>query len=601
MEKKTVILDERHEIFYIVLLLFVALVISCYQITMPWFDSSDGAVLGHYARNFLRYGYIDTLFGSVTNSGPVVDGKFTYYIDHPLSLFLFLISISYRLFGVDEWSTRIVPIFFSMGNLVLTYIIANRLWNKRTAIYSIIFMAYMPMTSYFSSRAVWPYSMGIFFGLLVVWFYVFWIEEYRLKHFFGAIVCYVICLLSLWDTYFLGPILFIYHILTRNKETRLAILFPILSLLMFLAILVHAYFLNNDIKQLWEIFLYRTGLEKNISLFQFLTLESYRCVKYFTVVVCFLSLVGVWSEIRNRQDKNIKNSLLVLLFAWGIPYIILFREGAMHQIEWICSISPFLAITGALGLIFLKDSFLPKITSKYSGKQISWTLSFIAMMGCIILAFYRGVYSEIGWYSMFLSMKYLICITFAVGVIIITWGMSSKSLKRILNNGYTVTFFFIFLFLTQSMYEVYGLHQHRGHEFDYALARAINDNSEFEDAIITPLNPLYYYIPYYADRYIELNVRTKEAFFNVLDTEGRSFRYYITSNRELIKSDFRELVKGEFPGYNDISNETMLKRFEYYGIKETPCELDVFISDNYTGRIVGPWIIYDLSKEKLSL
>ncbi len=585
---------DRYEIIYIILIFSVAIIIRCHQITLPWIEAdigTDGSIVGNAARNFLRYSLFETKFGVVTNSGPVVDGNFTYAIDHPYFLFTLIISIFFRVFGVHEWSARLVPILFSMGNLIMIYIIANKLWDKRTAFFSMLFMAFMPMTAFFSSRDVWPYSMGIFLSMLVIWFYISWIRQYRLKYYYGAIISYAISLLSLWDVYFLGPILFIYHILNRGKKVKLVILFPMLNFLVFILILVHTYFLTSSIEQLWNIFLYRTGVNKDISLFQFFTLESYRSIKYFTITLCLLSIIGIWNEVRNHRNKNLRGKLLLFLFFWGAPFALLFREGAMHQIAWISSLSPFFALSGALGLVFLQDSVLPKITYEHFGKRFFWSLSIIALVGCIFLAFHRSGEPDIGRYSWFYFKIYMVYIALTTGLLLFTWRMSKYSLQKILHQVHPVALLLLFLFLVQSLFVVYTLHQERGWRLDYTIAKSINKNTQFEDAVIISISLCYYYYPYYADRYVVQNIRTKADYLKVLKNENRPFKYYLTTNWELMKK--------KYVGKDKISEST-IRWLSTKGIRNKPCELDEYMSNNFVGKVVDSWIIYDLSKGKTS-
>lgn len=590
---------DRHEIIYIILLLFVALIIRCYQITLPFIDdlATDAASMGHVARNLLRYGCLETNFGVVTNSGPVIDGNYVYAIDHPHFLFTFILSIFYRVFGIHEWSARLVPILFSMANLVMIYVLANKLWDKRTALFSLFFMSLMPMTAFYVARDIWPYCIGIFLSMLVICFYVSWIKEYQLKYYYGAVFSYTISLFFLWDIYFLGPVLIVYHILTKSRKVKLALLFPMLNFIVFALILVHIYFLQSGFDQLWKLFLLRTGSVPDDavyhSFFGFLSLESYRAIKYFTVIVCLLSIAGIWNEIRNYQNKDHRRRLLLILFSWGALYSLLFWQGAMHQVNWICTLSPFFALSGARGLVFLQESVLPKVPCKGYVRLFLQLLSFIALMGCFLLAFHRSEQPEIGRYSWFFLTGYMIYICFTAVLLFFTWRMSKTSLRETSYQVCPVTLLLLFIFLAQSLIVINTLHQIRGGKIGYSLGNAIRENSQFEDAFITSITTehLEYYLPYYADRYVVRNIRTMDDYLNILKKENRPFKYYITTNRELIKTKY---IKS-----NDVS-ESANEWLNSYGITKEPCELNIYMSQHFMSEIVGPWIIYDLTSSKIS-
>lgn len=586
--------DHYHKNIYIILLLLIALIIRCHQITIPFIDAmaTDGTSVGNLTRNFLRYSVFETKFGIVNNVGPVIDGNFSYAIDHPMLLFVSILSVFYRIFGIHEWSVRLVAILFSMGNLIMIYILAYRLWDKKTALFSLCFLVFMPMTAFYATRDVWPYSMGIFLSLVVIWFYVSWVREYKLKYFYGAIIIYSVSLFTLWDIYFLGPILFVYHVFSKKEKVKLMLFFPMLNFFVFTLILMHVYIIVGSLEQLWNLFILRSGATKNVTFFQFLSFEFYNCLKYFTLIPCILAVMGIWNEISNGQNKDPGNKLMLFLFSWGIPFSLLLREGAMHQTYWICTLSPFLALSGARGLIFLQESIFPEIKSKNFGKRFLLSLSFIALMGCIFLAFHKSTQPNIGPYSWFFLKIYIIFIALTSGLILFTWKMFKDPSQEFLKLTHPVTLILLFVFLVQSFFVIYNLHQERNFRLDYTLAKTINENTEFEDAIVTSIDLYRYHFPYYADRYVVTHLRTKDDYLEVLKRDKeRSFKYYITTDWELMKMVYLK--------DNKISESTG-NYLKSKGITEEPCELDAYISKNHMGKVIGPLIFYDLTIEKAS-
>src|SRR5262249_54101156 len=76
----------RHGAF--VLILGVAAALLSWNVTQPWvgYYSGSGADFAVMARNYLRYGYVATRLGSVTNPGLAKSEEFRYYTDHPILL-----------------------------------------------------------------------------------------------------------------------------------------------------------------------------------------------------------------------------------------------------------------------------------------------------------------------------------------------------------------------------------------------------------------------------------------------------------------------------------------------------------------------------------
>ena len=584
--------NSYHENIFLILLLLIALILRCHQITMPFIDAMgiDGTVVGNMVRNFLRYNLFETNFGIVTNAGPVIDGNFNYSFDHPMHLFVSILSASCGLFGMHEWSMRIVPVLFSAGNLIMIYMLAGKVWDKKTAFLSMFFMAFMPMSAFYTARDVWPYSMGIFLSLIVIWFYVSWVREYKRKHLYGAIIIYSVSLFTLWDIYFLGPILFLYHILSKKKKLKWSFIFPLLSFVVFTLILVHTYFLLGSLDTLWNLLLMRTGGTANVTFLQFASLESYRSLKYFTAIPCLLAVIGIWHESRNGQNRDLGDKLFLFLFAWGIPFSLLFQQGAMHQVNWICTWSPFIALSAARGLIFLEEFIFPRIiNNKNLAKRFCQLLSILAILGCVLLALHKSGRPDIGPYSLRFFSILIAWTGVTMGLVLFTWRILKYPRQDLVQFVHPLTIILLVVFLSQSLYTIHSLYQKKGFVFDYKIARTINKNSEFEDAVMTSISLCHYCYQYYADRYVVDDIRTTDDYLAILKkNEKRSFRYFVTPKKEIFK---KKLTKNH--------NISGFGWFNMRRVPDEPCELDEYMSRHFEGKVYGPLIIYDLSRRML--
>ncbi len=90
----------------------------------PWslgdHNGWGGAFYSNIARNYLRYGYGETHFAPVVNTGIVPARRHVYYLTHPPGIG-WLVSVCFRLLGIHEWAARLVPLVFSLGTIVLLY------------------------------------------------------------------------------------------------------------------------------------------------------------------------------------------------------------------------------------------------------------------------------------------------------------------------------------------------------------------------------------------------------------------------------------------------------------------------------------------------
>ena len=106
---------------------------------LPLRDWDEGIVAG-VARNIWR-----AEPGSLTWLYPTINYSDPYWNKPPLVHSL--IALSYRLFGISEWSTRIVPALLSAGSVPLLYLAARELFaQSSTAIFSaLVYLTLLPI------------------------------------------------------------------------------------------------------------------------------------------------------------------------------------------------------------------------------------------------------------------------------------------------------------------------------------------------------------------------------------------------------------------------------------------------------------------------
>lgn len=132
--------------------LVIYLVGLTYQVAEPWIGMHDwnGAFFSQLARNFLRYPW------DLHHGMPVVamgDGvpppeERSLYATHPPGL-VWLVALSFRLFGEHEWAARLVPIVASVGALWGLLFLVKRRWGLSAAVVSGLIYATMPMAVYY--------------------------------------------------------------------------------------------------------------------------------------------------------------------------------------------------------------------------------------------------------------------------------------------------------------------------------------------------------------------------------------------------------------------------------------------------------------------
>ena len=150
-------------------LFLLSVILIGQNLDKPFWGEHDwnGVRYGNIARNYLRYGYWETKFGQIENSGEVKNKEFEYYTHYP-PLLPILISFSYKLFGVSEWSTRLVPLLATSGSIVLIFLIGVQIWNMRVGILAGLLALATPMVLYFGKNPV--HESGTLFFILLAFF-----------------------------------------------------------------------------------------------------------------------------------------------------------------------------------------------------------------------------------------------------------------------------------------------------------------------------------------------------------------------------------------------------------------------------------------------
>src|SRR5262245_5139204 len=221
-------MGKRAQRIIAVILFAMAVGIRSQQLFEPWVGQHNGwggAMYGNIARNYLKYGYLNTKLGPVANAGKMPLDKVDYYYHYPL-LLVWLVSISYHVFGVHEWSARLIPLLFSLLSMWLLFLFARRFFSFGAALLALFFSAVMPIENYYGAHVDVYGSMAVFFTLLAVYGYARWLESSRNSDLILCNLGIILGCLTSWYTYFLPPLIlahyyFLYFRPGKSRHYRL--------------------------------------------------------------------------------------------------------------------------------------------------------------------------------------------------------------------------------------------------------------------------------------------------------------------------------------------------------------------------------------------
>lgn len=302
----------------------------------PFWGEHDwnGARYGNIARNYLRYGLIETKLGQVENSGPAKRGEFEYYTRYPPLLSL-LISLSYKIFGVSQWATRLVPLIFTSASLALIFLIGSKLFSLRVGVLASLLALATPMVEYFGKNPSHE-PLTLFFILLAFYGYI----QAKTPLFLSGLI---LAQISAWAGYFLLPALTLSHLLQKDfKSIKKLIPFWILSAGFFAIHLLHIKLLTGSVSggdlfgTLWQ----RAGLASNLQP------EGFNLINYLGRVRLWLSTLYTNILLLVALFHFLNKKLLPLALV-GVFYTLFFSSSVYIHNYLLFYFLPFLTLAAS--------------------------------------------------------------------------------------------------------------------------------------------------------------------------------------------------------------------------------------------------------------
>ncbi len=228
----------KNPYFWLGLIVILGFLVRLYKINSPiadwhsWRQADTAAV----TRNFVKFGFnpfvpkYDDLSGAAEH--PIANPGGFRFVEFPI--YNMVVYPIYLLFGVNETYHRLVSVLFSLGSIILIFLISRRYLDTFTALISAFIFALLPFNIFFS-RTILPEPVLVFFSLGMLYFIDRWIwESKRFLGIWGFSFTMIAFLIKPYAIFFLLPLL--YSVYSRRDQRHLwkkFILFIILALLPF--------------------------------------------------------------------------------------------------------------------------------------------------------------------------------------------------------------------------------------------------------------------------------------------------------------------------------------------------------------------------------
>jgi 4-amino-4-deoxy-L-arabinose transferase-like glycosyltransferase len=333
------------------LILAYGAAIRAFNLTEPWgrhLLGIDGAWHSIIGRNLLRHGFFATRGAPVLNPGQSIPGEWTYYLHHP-PLLDWIVALSFRIFGIHEWSARLVPLLFSLGTIVLTYRLACRLFPASSmAVAAAFFMATIPMSAIYGMHVDYHGAIVLAFALAAISAYERLTATGERRYGLFLIAMVTLCALTDWPGFYLPPLVLAHAWLSRpsapagdgsRQAKRWAIALLLWSLLLLAAIFLYFQMVHGDLEFMLRKFVQRTYRLKDDTRRAFDLADWIRAIaRYQRALNTLPMLIGaaIWIlayvRRRIRGQTALADGFVWILLGFGAMHIVLpFQMAYVHD------------------------------------------------------------------------------------------------------------------------------------------------------------------------------------------------------------------------------------------------------------------------------
>ncbi len=334
-----------------------------WKTTDPSLDSSlglkgfGGALYSNIARNHVRYGYQKTRGAMVTCGGQrhVEELVNHRYLNHP-PLIGILLSFSFHLFDVHEWSARLVPLVFSALSLLMMFVVCRLVAGTGPALIACALMAAMPMAVYYGTFVEVQSFQVMFTSLVIFWFYWKWHLSRRRLLLWGFLAVFFLGAFMDWPVYLLAFGLFLHHLLAPGERGRSPGIWFWLPAAVFLAFGLNVVFVylmsGRNVGSLAHAWSVETGISQGI-VDMFRTGEWImwpKALKGFFLRMYTLPLLLFTAAYMLRallglvfRKPPVGGGLVFAYFCMGAGYVILFPYGSTIHEYWSMYLVPVFA------------------------------------------------------------------------------------------------------------------------------------------------------------------------------------------------------------------------------------------------------------------
>ena len=375
--------------YFLILILILAIILLSINLNKPFIGHHDwnGAFWGSQTRNYLNY--------LTSNSGEFNKQFKQIFFDHYTPLLPLIFTMSAFVFGLSEFSMRIVPLIFSIIMIIFIYKIGQEIYNNSVGLLAAALVTVTPIFIYFGKL---PDHEPIVTSLITVTFYLYLISTKNNKAFFLYIFFLIISFLESWPAFFLVPSLALFSFFVRKEKIN-KVLLPIV--VAFLVIGFHLTLTTlikgpENFKQFISQGLFRIGQSnlqvglQQFSLSDYFITEAHYAVIYYTRILLILAALWlIYFLLRLRKKLvTVKESSLIILLIYPLLFILTFKQLAYIHDYKLYHFLPFIGLSCANSAYLLSGKIkdiLQKIGIKGKKYKIAGVVFCILIVSLVFI------------------------------------------------------------------------------------------------------------------------------------------------------------------------------------------------------------------------
>jgi 4-amino-4-deoxy-L-arabinose transferase-like glycosyltransferase len=366
------------EVALLVALLVAGLLLRLGDFTEPWTSAGwqqVGAVISVEARNFHEQGWWTLRFAPALDVAPPPDGHWDFYMHHPPGLAL-LVSLSFALFGVAEWSARLVPVVASLLELLAIWALTRRLFGRRAALVAAALCATLPATAFYGSLVddIGPALMVFVAAAFAL--HLADLDRPARGTFAAQLAMLAAAAAVNWQGVEVAGVLGLHYVLQRRLRRAVALF--ALALIVPALHLLHIRWAMGAVSEpgrwgtLLDAFLWRSwgGVEQFGGAQGSADRLSDNLLRLYTLPALLLAALGLLRLPRARWPWA-----LVALAAFALIDMAIFLEGSARHEYWCTTLAPVLLPLAGAGAVLAVDALARRAAPAVRG----------ALLGALVL------------------------------------------------------------------------------------------------------------------------------------------------------------------------------------------------------------------------